>query len=178
MFGLFKKKEPSVPVNDIIFMNTAGKQQYLLSLAAQYNHVFVCWFEKTADTLQQFFENNGITRFNIIQPREAGAHRNTELIFCEHHPSLKIEQQRFLQLGLEKVTVVSALDEALLKKFGGENIAAMMQKLGMKEDEPVTHKLVTKSIQNAQKKTDAQFNGIEGHAHSQEEWMNRLGSFL
>lgn len=179
MFGLFKKKETSVPVNDIIFMNTAGKQQYLLSLAAQYGmHVFVCWFEQTAETLQQLFEANGITRFSIIQPREAGAHRNAELVFCEHHPSAKIEQQRFIQLGLQKVTVVSSLDEPLLKKFGGEHIAGMMKTLGMKEDEPVSHKLVSKSIQNAQKKIDATFSGVEPHVRSQEEWMNRLGSFL
>lgn len=178
MFGLFKKKEPEVPVNDIVFMNTGAKHRYLLSQASLYaGHVFVCWFEQTAETLQQFFETNGLSRFTIIQPRELNAHRNTHPVFCEHHPSFKTEQQRFLQLGLPQVTVISSLDEGILKKFGGERIMGMMKTLGMKEEEPVSHKMIAKSIQNAQKKIDSRFNGIEPHVRSQEEWLNRAGGF-
>ncbi len=178
MFGLFKKKEPVAPVNDVVFMNTEAKHRHLLSLASlNAEQVFVCWFEQTAETLQQFFEANGLSRFTIILPRELAAHRNVQPVFCEHHPSFKIEQQRFLQLGLSQVTVVSSLDEGLMKKFGGERIAVMMKNLGMKEDEPVSHKMITRSIQNAQKKIDKTFNGTDLHVRSQEEWLKRAGGY-
>lgn len=159
-------------------MNMAGRNRYLLSRAMEQSPpVFVCWFEKTADDLRQFFEEGGASSSSIILPREISGYRNAQLLFCEHHPSFKIEQQRLTQLGLQEVSVVSAMDEGLLKLFGSDAVVDMMKRLGMKEDEPVSHKFISKSVQNAQKKIDKKFNGIDHHAHSQEEWLSKMKSF-
>ena len=37
-----------------------------------------------------------------------------------------------------------------MRLFGSDNIAGIMDKLGMEDDEPIEHSLVTKSIENAQ----------------------------
>ena len=42
-----------------------------------------------------------------------------------------------------------------MRLFGSDNISGIMDKLGMEEDEPIEHKLVTKSIESAQKKVEA-----------------------
>lgn len=39
-----------------------------------------------------------------------------------------------------------------MRLFGSDNIANIMEKLGMGEDDPIEHKLVTRSIEQAQKK--------------------------
>ena len=39
-----------------------------------------------------------------------------------------------------------------MRLFGSDNISGIMDKLGMEEDEPIEHKIVTRSIESAQKK--------------------------
>ena len=49
-----------------------------------------------------------------------------------------------------------SLDDNLMRIFGSEKIAGLMQKLGMEEGEAIEHPWVTRAIENAQKK-------VEGH---------------
>ena len=42
-----------------------------------------------------------------------------------------------------------------MRLFGSDNIAGIMEKLGIDEDEPIEHKLITRSIEQAQKKVEA-----------------------
>lgn len=49
-----------------------------------------------------------------------------------------------------------SLEDDLLRIFGGERISTMMERLGMEEDEEITHPWLTRAIANAQKK-------VEGH---------------
>lgn len=177
MFGWFKKKESGIPVNDWVFMTTAAKHRRLLTLAQEeQTPVFVCWFEESAETLVQFFGNNGIHGARVVLPREAGHLRGASYVFCEHHPSFKTEQQYFQQMGIEKALVVSSLDEALFSAFGGNRIISMMKSLGMQEDESINHQMVTSSIKKAQEKIDKKFTGFEQTARSQEEWMAKNSS--
>ena len=46
-----------------------------------------------------------------------------------------------------------SLEDDLMRLFGSDNIANIMEKLGMGEDDPIEHKLVTRSIEQAQKKS-------------------------
>ena len=45
-----------------------------------------------------------------------------------------------------------SLEDDLMRLFGSDKIKGMMDKLGMEEDEPIENKIVTSSIENAQKK--------------------------
>jgi preprotein translocase subunit SecA len=47
-----------------------------------------------------------------------------------------------------------SLEDDLLRLFGSERIANIMQKLGYKEGEPIQHPMVTKSVERAQKKVE------------------------
>tara|TARA_B100001971_G_scaffold190012_1_gene192433 strand:+ start:118 stop:1026 length:909 start_codon:yes stop_codon:yes gene_type:complete len=47
------------------------------------------------------------------------------------------------------------LEDDLLRIFGSERIANIMEKLGMEEGIPIEHKMITRSIENAQKKVEA-----------------------
>jgi preprotein translocase subunit SecA len=48
-----------------------------------------------------------------------------------------------------------SLEDDLLRIFGSERISHIMDRLGIEEDQPIEHRLVTKAIENAQKKVEA-----------------------
>ena len=47
-----------------------------------------------------------------------------------------------------------SLDDHLMRVFGGDSIKNMMGKLGIKEDEPIENRMITKSLENAQEKIE------------------------
>ena len=51
---------------------------------------------------------------------------------------------------------ILALEDDLLRIFGGERITGIMEKLGMEEGEPIENRLISRAIENAQAK-------VEGH---------------
>jgi preprotein translocase subunit SecA len=54
--------------------------------------------------------------------------------------------------------------------FGGERTIELMKKLGLQEDEPVGHTMITKSIQNAQSKLEKEVL-VEHKTNSAQEWF-------
>jgi preprotein translocase subunit SecA len=48
-----------------------------------------------------------------------------------------------------------SLEDDLLRIFGSERISHIMDRLGMEEDQPIEHRLVTKAIENAQRRVEA-----------------------
>lgn len=48
-----------------------------------------------------------------------------------------------------------SLEDDLMRIFGSEKISYIMDKLGMKEGEPIEHSIISKAIENAQKKVEA-----------------------
>ena len=47
-----------------------------------------------------------------------------------------------------------SLDDHLMRVFGGDSIKSMMGRLGIKEDEPIENRMITKSLENAQEKIE------------------------
>ena len=60
-----------------------------------------------------------------------------------------------------------------MRLFGSDNISGIMDKLGMEEDEPIEHKLVTRSIENAQKKVESRNFDIRKHVLEYDDVMNQ-----
>ncbi len=60
-----------------------------------------------------------------------------------------------------------------MRLFGSDNIAGFMDKLGMEDDEPIEHSMVTKSIESAQKKVEARNFSIRKHVLEYDDVMNQ-----
>jgi preprotein translocase subunit SecA len=71
---------------------------------------------------------------------------------------------------LKEAVFYSSLDEPLFTYFGGEKIRALLTKLGMNENEAISHSFISKSIAQAQKKLQSRV-AIEATAHSAAEWF-------
>ncbi|MDP2645498.1 MAG: preprotein translocase subunit SecA [Desulfobacterales bacterium] len=82
------------------------------------------------------------------------------ILGTERHESRRIDNQLRGRSGRQGDPGSSrfylSLEDDLLRIFGGERITGLMEKLGMEEGVPIEHNLISKAIENAQKK-------VEGH---------------
>ena len=94
----------------------------------------------------------------------------------ERHESRRIDNQlrgRCARQGDPGSTrFYLSLEDDLMRLFGSDNISGIMDKLGMDEDEPIEHKLVTRSIENAQKKVESRNFDIRKHVLEYDDVMN------
>ena len=99
------------------------------------------------------------------------------IIGTERHESRRIDNQLRGRSGRqgdpgETVFCISMEDE-LLRLFGGERMQAVVQKMGIAEDEAIEAKMVTKSIENAQKKVEGKNFGIRKYVLQYDNVMNK-----
>ena len=66
-----------------------------------------------------------------------------------------------------------SLEDDLLRIFGSERISGIMDRLGIEEDQPIEHNLVTKAIENAQKRVEAHNFEIRKHLLEYDNVMNQ-----
>lgn len=99
------------------------------------------------------------------------------IIGTERHESRRIDNQLRGRCGRQGDPGSSrfylSLEDELMRLFGSDNIATIMDKLGMDEDEPIEHKLVSRSIEQAQKKVEARNFDIRKHVLEYDDVMNQ-----
>ena len=106
-------------------------------------------------------------------PELGGLH----IIGTERHESRRIDNQlrgrcaRQGDPGSSKFYL--SLEDDLMRIFGSESIAGIMDKLGLEDDDPIEHSLVTKSIENAQKKVEARNFSIRKYVLEYDNVMNQ-----
>ena len=66
-----------------------------------------------------------------------------------------------------------SLEDDLLRVFGSDRISGIMDKLGMEEDEPVEHTIISKAIENAQRKVEGHNFEIRKHLLEYDDVMNK-----
>jgi preprotein translocase subunit SecA len=66
-----------------------------------------------------------------------------------------------------------SLEDDLLRIFGSERISKIMDRLGIEEDQPIEHGLVTKAIESAQRKVEAHNFEIRKHLLEYDDVMNK-----
>ena len=80
------------------------------------------------------------------------------VVGTERHESRRIDNQLRGRSGRQGDPGSSrfflSLEDDLMRLFGSDRISGIMEKLGMEEDVPIEHPLVTKSIESAQKKVE------------------------
>jgi preprotein translocase subunit SecA len=69
-----------------------------------------------------------------------------------------------------------SLQDDLMRIFGSDRISGLMGKLGMEEDMPIENKMVSKAIENAQKKVEAHNFDIRKHLIEYDDVMNKQRS--
>ncbi len=106
--------------------------------------------------------------------KEAGG---LAIIGTERHDSRRVDRQLRGRAGRQGDPGSSqfyvSLEDKLMRLFGSERIAKMMDRLGHKEGEVIQHSMITKSIERAQKKVEENNFGIRKRLLEYDDVMNK-----
>ena len=99
------------------------------------------------------------------------------IVGTERHESRRIDNQLRGRAGRQGDPGASrfylSLEDDLLRLFASDRVTKIMDKLGMEEDEPIEQKLITISIEHAQKKVEARNFDIRKHVLEYDDVMNQ-----
>ena len=114
---------------------------------------------------------------DIVLGEGVAALGGLHIIGTERHESRRIDNQLRGRAGRQGDPGSShfylSLEDDLMRLFGSDNIATIMDKLGMGEDEPIEHSLITRSIESAQKKVEGRNFDIRKHVLEYDDVMNQ-----
>lgn len=137
-----------------IATNMAGRGTDIV-LGGSLNAVLAGMGDEADDKTRQQAREEWEQRHDMVL--KAGGLR---IIGSERHESRRIDNQLRGRAGRQGDVGSSrfylSLEDNLMRIFASERVASMMRRLGMKPGEPIEHSLVTKAIENAQRK-------LEGH---------------
>jgi len=99
------------------------------------------------------------------------------IIGTERHESRRIDNQLRGRCGRQgdpgSSQFFSSLEDDLLRLFGSENISGIMDRLGIEEDMPIEHSMITRSIETAQKRVENRNFDIRKHVLQYDDVMNQ-----
>jgi preprotein translocase subunit SecA len=99
------------------------------------------------------------------------------IIGTERHEARRIDNQLRGRSGRQGDPGSSrfflSLEDDLMRLFGSDRVAAIMDRFGAKEMEPIGHPLVSKAIENAQKRVEARNFEIRKHLIEYDDVMNK-----
>jgi len=95
----------------------------------------------------------------------------------ERHEARRIDNQLRGRSGRQGDPGTSrfyvALDDDLMRRFGGQSVANVMDRLGLEEDIPIEHDLVSRSIEGAQKRVEGHNFDIRKHVLEYDDVVNK-----
>jgi preprotein translocase subunit SecA len=99
------------------------------------------------------------------------------ILGTERHESRRIDNQLRGRSGRQgdpgSSSFYLSLEDDLLRIFGSDRISGIMDKLGMEEGEPIEHPMLTKAIENAQRKVEGHNFEIRKHLLEYDDVMNK-----
>ncbi len=99
------------------------------------------------------------------------------ILGTERHESRRIDNQLRGRSGRQGDPGSSrfylSLEDDLMRKFMSDRVAAIMERLGMEEGVPIEHKMVTNSIERAQKQVEGRNFDIRKHLLEYDDVMNK-----
>lgn len=99
------------------------------------------------------------------------------ILGTERHESRRIDNQLRGRAGRQgdpgESRFYIGLDDDLMRLFGSERVQGLLEKLGLDDETPIEHRMLTKSIENAQKKVEGKNFGIRKHVLEYDDVMNK-----
>src|SRR5690606_29360389 len=113
-----------------------------------------------------------------IQLGEGVAERGgLPIIGTERHESRRIDNQLRGRAGRQgdpgSSQFFASLEDELMRRFGPERIAGVLDKLGMEDDQPIEHKWISRSIESSQTKVEGHNFDRRKHVVEYDDVMNR-----
>jgi preprotein translocase subunit SecA len=99
------------------------------------------------------------------------------ILGTERHESRRIDNQLRGRAGRQgdpgESRFYISLEDDLMRLFGGDRIQGLMETLGLEEDQPIENRMLTTSIENAQRKVEGRNFGIRKNVLQFDDVMNK-----
>ncbi len=158
-----KLKKRGIP-HSVLNAKNHEKEAEIISMAGQ----------KSAVTISTNMAGRGT---DIVLGEGVTDRGGLHILGTERHESRRIDNQLRGRSGRQGDPGSSrfylALEDDLLRIFGGERITGIMEKLGMQEGEPIEHNLISRAIENAQAKVEAHNFDIRKQLLEYDDVMNQ-----
>ncbi len=109
--------------------------------------------------------------------KEVVAHGGLHIVGTERHEARRIDNQLRGRAGRQGDPGSSrfylSLEDDLMRIFGSDRIAGLMQRLGMEEGVPIEAKMVSNAIERAQRQVEAQNFSVRKHLLEYDDVMNK-----
>ena len=133
---------------------------HILAARARFDELYRQYKDEIAEEAQQVREAGGLF-----------------IIGTERHESRRIDNQLRGRAGRQGDPGASrfflSLEDDLMRIFGGERVQNLMNTLGLEEDVPIENKLITNTIESAQKKLEASNFAIRKQVLQYDDVMNQ-----
>lgn len=179
----FSKKPKQAEISFNVYFTKLVKYQQLVVLLkeASGSSKILYYFDETRNELSNLIDAAKIHNCEIFDARNYSSNAPDTLILSETHPLASVANKLLSRVHPEtNLQCFIGMDEVLMKLFGSDRIIGMMQKMGMKQDEAISHPMVTGSLQKAQLKLDQKITHPIDERESAEKWaiankMNQIG---
>ncbi|MEW6192376.1 MAG: preprotein translocase subunit SecA [Bacillota bacterium] len=118
-----------------------------------------------------------MTRLTEAEREKVVALGGLHIIGTERHESRRIDNQLRGRCGRQgdpgSTQFFSSLEDDLLRLFGGETISGLATRLGLEEDMPIEHGLVTRSLETAQKRVENRNFSVRKHVLEYDDVLNK-----
>jgi len=99
------------------------------------------------------------------------------IVGTERHEARRVDNQLRGRAGRQgdpgSTRFFLSLEDDLLRIFGSEKISKIMEKLGMEEGQPIEHPMISKAIENAQRKVEGHNFEIRKHLLEYDDVLNK-----
>jgi preprotein translocase subunit SecA len=111
------------------------------------------------------------------EQREVLERKGLHIIGTERHESRRIDNQLRGRSGRQgdpgSTQFFISMEDELMRLFGGERMQGIVERLGVGEDEPIEARMLTKSIENAQKRVEGRNFSIRKYVLQYDNVMNK-----
>ncbi len=153
-------KEDFRVIDDDVSVYFSQEARYYRVPRADWERIFAYFKQQTDAEHQEVVDAGGL-----------------HIIGTERHEARRIDNQLRGRAGRQGDPGSSrfylSLEDDLMRIFGSDRISGLMERLGMEEDVPIEHKMVTRAIERAQKQVEAQHFAVRKHLIEYDDVMNK-----
>lgn len=185
----FSRKPKSPKVEYIAYISKMAKYRNVMAVIADspYHTLLIYFFDETAkevlqmaDALQISLKStselrtaNDVTLISAYELSGTNLAVYEEIVCIEVHPfasNNSLVKNAYMSDPNRTIKYYVGMDELAIKIFSGERIIKMMHQLGIQEDEPIIHSLVSKSIERGLEKLEKQYKNAKDIRTTPQEW--------
>lgn len=119
---------------------------------------------------------------DIVLDKEAQKLGGLHVIGTERHESRRIDNQLRGRAGRQgdpgSTQFFVSLEDDLMRIFGSDRVKGMMDKLGLEEDQPIQHSMISKSLESAQRRVEGYNFDMRKHLVEYDDVMNKQRAYI